>query len=420
MDVEVDDRTHGGQAAVRPCIAPGRRGLENVEVPVEQERADGEVRGLHAAHVGAQVGEDVPGGSCQLRGSPLRGLFPDGVDHEALAAGPLDIGVQLPDAGEHEGVLAVHMDLVSGLEIDAVAGEGPLVPGGVEVGGFPCGDRDIDAAEGIDDAGEGVEVDLHVFIDFDVVVVLDGVDGQLDASEGAGGIELVHAVARDLHVAVPQEGRELDLLMQAVNGDEHHGVGPLDRVFSGAVVDAEEQDVRDQGAPLQAETGNGPVAPVLSGLVVHAGKEHCGDGEVQDNQHEQEGHDPGAAAAAPSLSSGAICLLLPSLLLFRPAMRLFPAPLVVFIVLAVVVVVVIGDAAAAVAVDVFIFSGQFVPLTGRPLRIFIEINVRHGMPPSTFLCIVHGLHAGFNHKSKEFPRSLTGFDFFLIFIKIYA
>ena len=65
--------------------------------------------------------------------------------------------------------------------------------------GVVYGEReaDVDAAHGVDDLDEAEEVDLDVVIDLQAGRLLDGAHHQLRAAEAIGGVDLVHAVARE-------------------------------------------------------------------------------------------------------------------------------------------------------------------------------------------------------------------------------
>ena len=140
-------------------------------------------------------------------------------------------------------MLAVHVH-GAGLELDLLAGAGPLLPGLVEVVGLLLRDLDVDTAEGIDQSREGVITDERVVVDVDLVVFLDDVDHQLRAAVVVSRVHLGKGrragLGLHVRVAVAVERDERHGLLEAIHGQDHHGV----RQFR-VGVDADEQDVLD-------------------------------------------------------------------------------------------------------------------------------------------------------------------------------
>ena len=140
-------------------------------------------------------------------------------------------------------MLAVHVH-GAGLELDLLAGTGPLLPGLVEVVGFLLRDLDVDTAEGIDQSREGVITDERIVVDGDLVVFFDDVDDHLRAAVVVSGVHLGKGrravIGLHVRVAVPVEGDERHGLREAIHRQDHHGV----RQFR-VGVDADEQDVLD-------------------------------------------------------------------------------------------------------------------------------------------------------------------------------
>ena len=154
-------------------------------------------------------------------------LLHDGGEELPLALGPADVAARVGVAGAHvaQGVLAVE-DLAALLEVDA----GLLVVH-VEL------HADVDAADAVDDGGEPAEADLDVAVDVQVGDLLDGLDQQVRAAEGEGGVDLVAAVARDRHVAVAGERdqRRLPAALGHVHEDDRVGA-PARRVAGGVLL----------------------------------------------------------------------------------------------------------------------------------------------------------------------------------------
>ena len=140
-------------------------------------------------------------------------------------------------------MLAVHVH-GAGLELDLLAGTGPLLPGLVEVVGFLLRDLDVDTAEGIDQFREGVIPDERIVVDVDLVVFLDDIDHHLRTTVVVSRVHLGKGrrafLGLHVRIAVPVERDERKRLREAIHRQDHHGV----RQFR-VGVDADEQDVLD-------------------------------------------------------------------------------------------------------------------------------------------------------------------------------
>ena len=84
-----------------------------------------------------------------------------------------------------------------------------------------------DATDGVHDPGEAGEPELHVVVDAHAGVLLDGLLQQLRAPVGEGGVDLVHAVAGDLHVGVARDGDHRRLAADRRDVDDDDGVRAL-------------------------------------------------------------------------------------------------------------------------------------------------------------------------------------------------
>src|SRR4029078_8442942 len=75
------------------------------------------------------------------------------------------------------------------------------------------GDVDRDPAKGVDDLVEGAEVDHDNVVDRKASDALHGLDGERRAPVGEGRVDLVLAVARDVHAQVARDGEERDAVL---------------------------------------------------------------------------------------------------------------------------------------------------------------------------------------------------------------
>ena len=101
---------------------------------------------------------------------------------------------------------------------------------------------DVDAAQGVDDALEGVRVDDDVVVDAHAQEVFDRALAELMSAVGVSGVDLVVAMPLDLHARVARHGKERCLVLLRIDHRDHQGVGAADVVFS--LVDAHDHDGR--------------------------------------------------------------------------------------------------------------------------------------------------------------------------------
>ncbi len=89
------------------------------------------------------------------------------------------------------------------------------------------GDVHLDAAEGVHDALEVVEVDLGVVGDGHVCEPAHHLHGVGRPAEGVGGVDLLLAVLAEVHQGVAVQRHEGDLLVLGVDAGQHDGVGAV-------------------------------------------------------------------------------------------------------------------------------------------------------------------------------------------------
>ena len=78
----------------------------------------------------------------------------------------------------------------------------------------------------VDESLEPDEVDLHVVVDLDAEVLLDGLDHQAAATEGICGVDPVLSVTRDVDPEIAWDRQHLHRRTAAVDPDEHDHIAP--------------------------------------------------------------------------------------------------------------------------------------------------------------------------------------------------
>ena len=190
------------------------------------------------------------------------------------------VAVVVAGAGKGKGLLAVDVGLAL-LQAQRVA---TVLEAAVDLGDDAAA-LVGDAAHGVDQLREVVEVDLDQVVDLDAEVLLDRLDGERRAAERVGGVDLVGAVAGDVDDRVARD-REPRVLAAA---DAHQ----QDRVRAAAVgrragllgvlgprVGAEHED-RVGAGQREAGAAEGDLAAEVALLELGADQE----------EHEREG-DP--------------------------------------------------------------------------------------------------------------------------------
>ena len=167
-----------------------------------------------------------------------------------LARRANDVVVGVPVARVVERVEPAQR-LVARLDVDLLvvllAVEGVVL---VEVAAV---DVDVDAVEGVDGAGEALEVDVDDVVDLQPVgsrrgpgQLLDRLQGQLGAAVRVGGVQLVGADARDLDAEVARQREEGEGVAVGVDAKQHRRVGEAAEALIGLVlrplVGAEDHD----------------------------------------------------------------------------------------------------------------------------------------------------------------------------------
>ena len=126
----------------------------------------------------------------------------------------------------------------------------------VDVLDLVLGDLHVDAAEGVDDLDKAVKVDDGVTVDLDTEVGFDRLDRQLRTADGVGGVDLIVAVAGDIHIGVALKRGELELLVTVVHRHQDHGIGSAVVVLA-LVVLTEQHDVEHLAVLQQLSVADG-------------------------------------------------------------------------------------------------------------------------------------------------------------------
>jgi len=233
------------------------------EVVDRQALVDG-----HAAQPGVDEGVERDGVADALVDGPL-----DGVADEVLLAGdaaevtravvlPLAVlqVVEVARADIGQRLVGAEGDAAGAGDVEAGLGVPQLL---VEVHG--------DAVDGLHQFLEAPEVHLHVVVDRDAEVLLDGGDQRVPTG-GQRGVYLGLAPVGDGHPEVAREGQELGLGLVGVDPQDH------DRVGEDALVDTDGGVVRIE--PLGAVGADQQVVLGLAGVDGFLGEDVGADVEA--------------------------------------------------------------------------------------------------------------------------------------------
>lgn len=161
-------------------------------------------------------------------------------DDPPLPAGPADIGIELANAAEHQGVFAVHVHPAV-MKLNFPVRPGPFLPRAVEVLRLLFRNVHIDSAERVNDLGKRVVVHEEVRTDLDLVVVLQRLYRAGGPAVPVRGVELAVRPAGapgQIRVAVPVKRHQMGLPAPLVDRQQNHGIGKLT-----VTVHPEKQDV---------------------------------------------------------------------------------------------------------------------------------------------------------------------------------
>ena len=84
---------------------------------------------------------------------------------------------------------------------------------------------DVHAADGINNLGEGVDVDEHIMLHLHAQKVLHRALCQLVAAVGIGGIDFIEAMPLDFYPGIPRNGQDGCLFLLGVQGGNHQRIG---------------------------------------------------------------------------------------------------------------------------------------------------------------------------------------------------
>ena len=114
----------------------------------------------------------------------------------------------------------------------------------VDIIRFFFGDRDVYAAQAVDNRREHIEADKHIVVNIHMEIIFNRIDKQLCAAVALRGVKLVRPVIGDFHIQIAQKRGQLNLFVFRVNRHKHHRVGAgLFGVFALARVHADEQNI---------------------------------------------------------------------------------------------------------------------------------------------------------------------------------
>ena len=193
------------------------------------------------------------------------------------------------------------------LAVEGLGARGKVDDGIVVLDGD--GKRDLDAADGVDDGDELLEVDLGVVRDVDARKARDHVDHVGRAAVGVGGVDLLLPVRAHVDHRVTRDRDERDLLRGRVHACEDDGVRtevrgvrpPLLRPAL-ALVDAEQQHVegllRLNGHELLTELRGDPLVEAAVDVREVEPERAARAGEKDEDGDEEGLEDPAAALAA--------------------------------------------------------------------------------------------------------------------------
>lgn len=201
---------------------------------------------LAEGEVGLDGGHDFADDARQLRDDG-RGcdLVHAGLHELLLALDAADVALFIAVAHVGDSRLAVHV-LHARLQVDDQAAV--VVPRVFVVHALL--DIDVDAADGVDDFLEGLDVDDDVVVHVDAEEVLDGalrellacLRAALGTAVGVGGVDLIPAVPLDFDAGIARDGHQRGLVFLRVERRDHQRVAAADVVI--ALVDAHDHDGR--------------------------------------------------------------------------------------------------------------------------------------------------------------------------------
>ena len=84
--------------------------------------------------------------------------------------------------------------------------------------------RNLNAAKLIDDIDKGIEIHLRISIHTDAEAVCYRLIEELDSPKGIGRIQFPAPMSRNLHVHVPHQGCDLELIVFHIQRSDHHGI----------------------------------------------------------------------------------------------------------------------------------------------------------------------------------------------------
>ena len=245
----------------------------------------------------------------RVHGAALH-LLQYGGEHAALALRALVVGVDQADAAVAGGEQAVQVQRAAlgvGLGVDVVAVL--LRVHGVDLLEGVVGvlvqllqllvlDLHVHAADGVHQIHHGAEVHDDVVRDVQLEGFVDHAHGHLRAAVGVGGVQLVLAVAGDLHQRVAQRGHQPYRIV--AHGGDHHGVAALLAVLE--EVHAQQQDVHPVAWQAVGEGELGisrlDVHEGRRNRIEHARRQHDGHQHERDQLQQRAQQPVGAASAA--------------------------------------------------------------------------------------------------------------------------
>ena len=216
----------------------------------------GQLKQLAEGEIGLHRAQSLAHNAGELRDNRRRGdLIHDRLHEFLLAGDAADVALLVAVSHIGHGGNAVHV-LHAGIEVDHQPSRGRVVPF-VDVIHARI-HIDVDAADGVYDAGEGAGIDEDVMIDGGVEEILDGLPGQFPATVCVGGIDLIVASANE-DAGIAGNGEERHLLALWIYGGEHQRVRAPYVV--GAFIDAHDHDrcfVRGDEQGIVVQPGNTP------------------------------------------------------------------------------------------------------------------------------------------------------------------
>ena len=150
-------------------------------------------------------------------------------DELTLAARPAQIAVvvAVPDARIDQRLVAVEFDLLA-------VGEFFMRRCAADILCLVLLDLDLHAAQRIDELREGVEIDRHIVVDLDLVIVFDRFHQRRRAAPIVCGVDFIPAILSvDVHIGitVAHKRSERDLARLFVQRYQNHGIRAPARFF---------------------------------------------------------------------------------------------------------------------------------------------------------------------------------------------